>query len=745
MYTQQNKVESQIESAHAEHTSELLPYPIDMSPFLSMSRDTLNITDKILLERPAEYPPTTFASHALVHWNSYLSNREKYHTAVFLAHARWLVEHQVGIGEGSGGWPIVLPHPDVPTRGPWLSAMTQGCAISVLVRAYQLTCEETFLKVAQYAVRTFEQDILDGGITAPVGVDGVFFEEVAVYPAAHILSGFIFALFGLYDYKVLTGDAQVENLIGRSLATMHDIINEFDTGFWTYSDLLNLRLASPTHLSLQIRLLEALARYSGCDHCSILATRWRSYLHRPGARFRYHVASSCASFSRALWNRFRFTFFPKTQAAPSRNVCVPLPEFPFTGGVLTVLEGIAQVMKDIWQIEYLAQQVGPNEKGYVIHRFGTAKTDSWFFPVVWLYTLAGFCKLLSLIRYGAGYQVILPQDGVFTGAFAALVAKLAGVRVVCVDHSTITSIMSPENRAERLKFLATKTWPRYFLHRLLLVWYWPSLYLLAAITARFTDHYLIPGITGDGVERVLADFGVHESRITRFASMIDMNRHIVLDDASKVSLRKKKSMPAEAVIVAIICRLSPEKGLDIALESISQALSALSSDLRARLRIIIAGDGPLREHLEEDISRRGLNSTCVLWGDISSEDVISLLAISDIFLYTSTRGACFPMAVLEAMASGCAVIASTQPASNAVLLAEERGIAVPPGNAAKTAEALVQLVNNLNLSRQIGQSARKYIAHRHSPSSFRRALMRTTYWSALNELLDVENNIEIGS
>jgi glycosyltransferase involved in cell wall biosynthesis len=740
MSIQQHEAEHQLRLAGIEPASALGPYPVDMSSFLMLPQDMPDAANQPYQGSVTANDPTALARYALAHGNRYIVSRDEQDYKVFLAQAQWLVEHEVRMRNDAGGWPIPHLQPQRCTKGPWLSASAQGLAISVLLRAYQKTQEEVYLEVATRAVRTFEQDILDGGVCAPIGVDGIFFEDVAVYPASHRLCGFVFALFGLYDYVALIGDTQIEKLIARSLTTMHRVINEFDAGFWTYTDLLNRQLASPAHLSLQSMLLEALARHSGCDHCSALAAHWKSYEQRSGPRLRYLITSRITSLRNEFLNRLRTRLFPKSVESLT-HVCVPLPEFPITGGVLTVVEGMSQIMQDKWQIEYLAQQVGPNEKGYVIHRFGTSKTDSWFFPVVWLYTVAGFCKLFSLMRHGADYHVVLPQDGVFTGAFAGLVAKLAGARVVCVDHSTLTTINSTVNHAERLKFLATKTWPRYLLHRLLLVCYWPSLSLLAAISARFTDHYLIPGVAGDGVEKVLGMFGVGESRITRFASMIDVDHHLFLDDDSRTGLREKKGIPGDAIVVAIICRLSPEKGLDIALKAIEQVLSAFP-DLRARLHVIIAGDGPLQKQLEEEISQYGLSATCVLWGNISAEDVISLLAMSNILLYTSTRGACFPMAVLEAMASGCAVIASTQPESNALLLADGRGIAIPPNDVAQTAKALGQLVNDIELCRQMGQLARSYIGAQHSPTSFRRTLTRVTYWSELYELLDAEKRVE---
>ncbi len=151
--------------------------------------------------------------------------------------------------------------------------------------------------------------------------------------------------------------------------------------------------------------------------------------------------------------------------------------------------------------------------------------------------------------------------------------------------------------------------------------------------------------------------------------------------------------------------------------------------------MLIAGDGPLRSQVEADIGRHRLDSVCRLWGEAAPSDVVTLLAISDIFLYSGTRGTNYSMAVLEAMAAGCAVIATTRPLSNAKLLAEGRGIAIPAEDVEQICEALVWLVNNPELCRQMGHLARNYVATQHNASMLKRALMRTTFWSELDEFL----------
>lgn len=721
--------------------SELSLYPINLSSFLALPNCNLDEKGIPYHLSPVGYHPTTIVQYALAQWNQYLTTREDQHCRVFLAQARWLVEQEISIGEDASGWPISFPHHDILGSGSWLSSTAQGGALSVLLRAHQLTHEEIFLEIVHRAVRTFERDILDGGVSAPVGEDGVFFEEMAIYPAAHALSGFIFALFGLYDYRLFAGSAQIEKLIDRSIRTLHNLIEAFDVGFWTYTDLLHKHLASSSDLKLQVDLLEALADYSGCDHCSSIAARWKGYQKRLGSRLRYLIASRYAAARHALLSRVRTGLFPAQQVSAVTRVCVALTAFPVTGGIRAVLTGVTQATSDIWQIEYLTHSVGANPEKFIVHQFGTKYMASWQFPGVWLYIIAGFRKLVSLVRHSAGYHVILPQDGVFTAAFTSLAAKLIGTRVVCVDHGNLTLLKSPIYRAERLHALATKSWsrPRRLLASLRYMCYWPSLSMLAGIAVRLVDHFLIPGVAGDSVEESCKRLGIHPSRITRFGSMIDIERHVVPDPASRAAIREEKGIPPNATVITMICRLAPEKGIDIALEALSQALATLPTRKRTLIRVIIAGDGPLRQQVEADICERGLNDICVLWGETSSEEVISLLGLTDIFLYTSRRGACFSMAVLEAMASACAVIATTEPLSNAHLLSAGRGIALPANDSKQIGMSLVRLISDPPLCRQMGDLARDYIAMYHSPAVFRRKLMRTTYWSGLDELLDTKN------
>ena len=231
----------------------------------------------------------------------------------------------------------------------------------------------------------------------------------------------------------------------------------------------------------------------------------------------------------------------------------------------------------------------------------------WYFPLIWLYVLAGVRKLLALFHRGSAYEIIVPQDGVFTGAFAALAAKLVGVRVICIDHGDLGLLVNPYHhiyRSERQREVASKNWPWLIRHaaRLSLVFYWPCRSLLARVTAHLADHYLIPGVADDGVDGVCKRLGVRSSKITRFANMIDVERHIIPSADTRSRICTDIGLPLDAIVIAIVCRLAPEKGLEVVLATISQALLLISVEVRIRVRVIVVGDRPLRRSLERDIS-----------------------------------------------------------------------------------------------------------------------------------------------
>ena len=77
-----------------------------------------------------------------------------------------------------------------------------------------------------------------------------------------------------------------------------------------------------------------------------------------------------SKYTRHVWCNIQEKLFPPAPVTGPTRVCVITQKFPGLGGIRTVLEEITYATQGIWQIEYLAQELGPNWERYTIHGFG---------------------------------------------------------------------------------------------------------------------------------------------------------------------------------------------------------------------------------------------------------------------------------------------------------------------------------------------------------------------------------------
>src|SRR5207245_4389215 len=114
-----------------------------------------------------------------------------------------------------------------------------------------------------------------------------------------------------------------------------------------------------------------------------------------------------------------------------------------------------------------------------------------------------------------------PQDGLCTAAFAGLIGRLLGVRVVCIDQGDLSIGRSNTCCDKQLRILEGRSWLRRAGGRILLACYRVSLMLMIRIVTRTVDHFCVPGKVGDGTEELYASFGVGPERLTRFGNALD--------------------------------------------------------------------------------------------------------------------------------------------------------------------------------------------------------------------------------
>ena len=228
-----------------------------------------------------QYNPIAVAQYGLGHYNFYRRTGEQEHREIFLRQADWLVEH---LELNPWGIPVWNHHFDWEYRevllAPWYMGLAQGAGISAVARAYQETEENRYLDTAEQAFEAFRYELKDGGVRYTDEAQGVWLEEAIVDPPTHILNGFMWALWGVYDYILLTGDPEARSLYERCVHTLSHNLHRFDLGFWSLYELSGTRLkmvASPFYHRLHVVQLQVMHRLTGEPVFQQYAQRWEKY------------------------------------------------------------------------------------------------------------------------------------------------------------------------------------------------------------------------------------------------------------------------------------------------------------------------------------------------------------------------------------------------------------------------------------------------------------------------------------
>jgi glycosyltransferase involved in cell wall biosynthesis len=174
-------------------------------------------------------------------------------------------------------------------------------------------------------------------------------------------------------------------------------------------------------------------------------------------------------------------------------------------------------------------------------------------------------------------------------------------------------------------------------------------------------------------------------------------------DARSEALRAALEITGANPIIAVVANFHGYKGYQFffdALEPIARAYPDLVA--------LLVGDGPMRQHFEEDVRARGLQSSVRFLG--ARADVPAVLGIADVIVHPSTQEG-FSNAVLEAMAAGKPVVAAAVGGNPEAILHGETGLLVPPCNGAALADATIWLLCHADEARAMGRAGRQRVAH----------------------------------
>jgi hypothetical protein len=175
-------------------------------------------------------------------------------------------------------WRYRVAVPKYGLAPPWYSAMAQGQAASVFVRAYLATCDERYRAIARAAALP----LLAASDTDLVTIDeeGPILEEAPTDPPSHILNGWIYALWGLWDVSVGLADRRAAARFEASAACLAAMLDRYDVGWWTRYSLYPHRLADlakPFYHALHATQAGVMYGLTGRPEFAEAASRWRRY------------------------------------------------------------------------------------------------------------------------------------------------------------------------------------------------------------------------------------------------------------------------------------------------------------------------------------------------------------------------------------------------------------------------------------------------------------------------------------
>jgi glycosyltransferase involved in cell wall biosynthesis len=244
---------------------------------------------------------------------------------------------------------------------------------------------------------------------------------------------------------------------------------------------------------------------------------------------------------------------------------------------------------------------------------------------------------------------------------------------------------------------------------------WPSTLLsmraYAALDKLMLGRFNKVIAVSDFAAEILRRWNVEPSKLSMIANGVELERF----GNAKETLREKIGRNGCA-LVGFVGRLVPDKGGADLLHAAKQVIAMCPKTL-----FVFVGEGPARTEWEKLAVELGIREQVVFTG--ACDDMPGVYASLDMVVLPSFAES-MPMCLLEAMAAGRPVVATTVGSVPKLILPEETGFLVEPGDVNGLASAILRLLENPELAAQMGNSGRARIVDHFSAEQMARSYLR---------------------
>jgi glycosyltransferase involved in cell wall biosynthesis len=165
--------------------------------------------------------------------------------------------------------------------------------------------------------------------------------------------------------------------------------------------------------------------------------------------------------------------------------------------------------------------------------------------------------------------------------------------------------------------------------------------------------------------------------------------------------RETLGLAADDFVLGCVSRWDPVKRLEILLEAVRRLTSRIP-----RLALLLVGGGGEEARIRQIVAETGLVDRVIFTGFLGNP--ARVYGILDLYVATSLKEG-LPLAPLEAMSAGLAVVATDVPGHRDVIVRGRTGLLVPPENSASLAEAIAALEADPERRRLMGKAGRQRV------------------------------------
>lgn len=222
------------------------------------------------------------------------------------------------------------------------------------------------------------------------------------------------------------------------------------------------------------------------------------------------------------------------------------------------------------------------------------------------------------------------------------------------------------------------------------------------LAARWADHMIY--ISQPMIDWAEREGILNEGAYSKIYSGIDLEAFRKYGHAEEGRLRRELGLGMKDRVIGFVSKLWEGKGHTVALKAMVSVLKRCPET-----RLLLVGEGALEPTLRELAREYGIEASVIFAGFRTK--IAEITALCDFCILPSFYEG-MGRVLLEAGASGKAVVATQVGGIPDVVVQGETGILIPPGEPEALAEAMVRLLNDRELCRRMGENAGRRIGEK---------------------------------